>query len=516
MTNLKQTLAYLLVGQTGGKNRYKILELLKERPYNINQISKELDLNYRTVKHHVEVMQENDLLTTSGMGDYGEVYFLTERLENNFEIYENIANNFRNITASPALLQNLLKQSDLAVILTDEEGTAMYWNTGAEKIFGYEEKEILGKDLDIFEAREFIDDLFEEVREEGQVKRETEVKDKSGETKYVNVITETVLNEDGEFLGYSILAIDITKRKETEKGKEKQYNVLQTIMENTNSQLVYFDKDFNFVYANTAYAEGARYSKEELIGRNHFELFPDEENREIFEKVRDTGEPVTFNDKPFEYPDDPERGTTYWDWTLSPVKNDQGEVQGLVLSLIETTERVRSERKIKEKNERIEFLNSLIESIKNVNQELVKNDQFDDIIEEVPSILMRTKGFMNITLMMFDDKDVIRPVSNSGVHDMENWKLTRDGEGENVPGCIEKVVKREEEIIVEELKSFCEECPVLDDIDEHQTAVIPMFKDDLVIGAIRACYEPDIDIDERTLELLREVSGDLSYAWKAK
>lgn len=516
MEDLRQTLAYLLIGQTGGKNRYKIIELLKERPYNINQISKKLGLNYRTVKHHIEVMTDNNLLTSSGEGEYGEVYFLTERLKNNLEIYENIANNFRDITASPAVLQNLLKQSDLAVILTDDEGKAMYWNIGAQKIFGYDEKEILGKNLDIFETREFTDDLFEEIGEEEEVKREIQVKGKSGEIKYVDLIMETVLNEDDEFLGYSILAIDISKRKEAEKEKEEQYNVLQTMMENTDSQLVYFDRDFNFVYANTAYAEGAGFSKEELIGKNHFELFPDEENRKIFEKVRDMGEPVKFSDKPFEYPDDPERGTTYWDWTLSPVKNHRGEVQGLVLSLIETTERVRFEQEMKEKNERIEFLNSLIESIKDVNKELVKKDDFDDVIQEVPSILMRTKGFTNITLVILGDEGVIRPVSNSGVHDIQEWELTRDGDEEDVPGCIEKALKNKKEITVEEREPFCEGCPILGDLRDHQTAVIPMFQDDSAIGAVRACYEPDIEIDEKTLELLREVTQDLSYAWKTK
>ncbi len=515
MDDLKKTLAFLLLGQTGGKNRYRIIELLKERPYNINQISNELDLNYRTVKHHIEVMMENGLLKTSGAGDYGGVYFLSQRLENNLEVYEEVVKNYRDITSTPSLLQSLLKQSDVAVVLTDDGGEILFWNTGAEKISGYDEKEILGENLDMFDPGGFLEDLFEGVRREGEIKREIEIKDKSGETKYINLVMESVVNEDEDFLGYSILAIDITKRKKAEEEKEKQYNILQTIMENTDSQLVYFDKDFNFVYANTAYAEGAGYSKEELIGKNHFELFPDQENKEIFEKVRDTGEPVSFKDKPFEFPDDPDRGKTYWDWTLSPVKNDQGEVQGLVLSLIETTDRVKARQKIEEKNERIEFLNSLIGSIKDVNQELLKNDDFDEIADEIPSILLQTEGFTNITLSMFED-DVMRPVANAGAHEERNWELARDGEGEGVPGCIKECLRTEQELMVETSKSFCEGCSLTGDIPEHQTVVVPLIQDDSVIGMIRACYEPQIEIDKRTLQLLHEVADDLACSWKKK
>ena len=39
----------------------------------------------------------------------------------------------------------------------------------------------------------------------------------------------------------------------------------------------------------------------------------------------------------FVFPDQPERGTTYWDWSLTPVKDSGGGVHGLVFSLRETT-----------------------------------------------------------------------------------------------------------------------------------------------------------------------------------
>jgi PAS domain S-box-containing protein len=123
----------------------------------------------------------------------------------------------------------------------------------------------------------------------------------------------------------------------------QERDILRTVMEHTDAHLAYLDAEFRFVRVNAAYAQSTGLSKEELIGRNHFDLFHDAENHAIFEWVRDTGQVAAFQAKPFRYPDQPRKGTTYWDWTLTPVRGqDGGEVQGLVLSLVDVTDKVRA------------------------------------------------------------------------------------------------------------------------------------------------------------------------------
>ena len=129
---------------------------------------------------------------------------------------------------------------------------------------------------------------------------------------------------------------------------KEEKDILQAFMENTDAHLVYLDTEFNFVRVNSTYARGSGHTVDELIGQNHFALFPNEENQAIFQKARDTGDPVEFKAKPFEFADQPWRGVTYWDWTLTPVKDASGHVQGLVLSLVDVTERIRSERAMEE------------------------------------------------------------------------------------------------------------------------------------------------------------------------
>ena len=71
--NLRNIILWLLVGSKGGRTRVRILKLIKERPANVHQISKELGLNYRTVKYHLGLMLEHRIVEKVGE-DYGAIY----------------------------------------------------------------------------------------------------------------------------------------------------------------------------------------------------------------------------------------------------------------------------------------------------------------------------------------------------------------------------------------------------------------------------------------------------------
>jgi len=178
---------------------------------------------------------------------------------------------------------------------------------------------------------------------------------------------------------------DTRQRQHTEeltKALEQEKNVLEIIIENTGVQIAYLDPEFNFVLVNSAYAKGAGHIVEELIGRNHFDLFPNEENQAIFKKVQDTGKPVEYHDKPFEYKYQPRRGTTYWDWTLVPVKDASGRVQGLVLSLVETTERKNAEHNLRERVKELSCLYGIVSIADKLSASI--NELYQDIVSLLP------------------------------------------------------------------------------------------------------------------------------------
>jgi predicted transcriptional regulator len=87
---MKKLLWWLIAGSTGGPNRAKIIMALRQRPYNANQLSEELNLNYKTIRHHIKVLKENNVITSTGKNKYGEMYFLTDKMEENYDTFQEI------------------------------------------------------------------------------------------------------------------------------------------------------------------------------------------------------------------------------------------------------------------------------------------------------------------------------------------------------------------------------------------------------------------------------------------
>ena len=86
---MEKALWYLLAGTRGGENRARIIRLLDEKPRNANQLAEELDVDYNTVRHHLDALLEHDVVETGG-NDYGQLYFLTDRFEHHREEFERI------------------------------------------------------------------------------------------------------------------------------------------------------------------------------------------------------------------------------------------------------------------------------------------------------------------------------------------------------------------------------------------------------------------------------------------
>ncbi|MDH5359973.1 MAG: diguanylate cyclase [Gammaproteobacteria bacterium] len=114
------------------------------------------------------------------------------------------------------------------------------------------------------------------------------------------------------------------------KGKQ----LLEQMFESTDVLIAYMDKDFNFLRVNKAYAAVEDKLPEDYVGRNYFSEYSDDENLRIFKQVINSGKAVRLSAKATEHR---RFGLRYCNWSLQPVLDDEGNVSGLLLSLINVT-----------------------------------------------------------------------------------------------------------------------------------------------------------------------------------
>jgi len=91
---LRGLLWFLLGGTRGGENRARIISRIRERPWNMNQLSTQLGIQYKAVQHHMKVLQRSSLVVGSGER-YGMVYSLSPWLGAHMEIFDEICAKLR-------------------------------------------------------------------------------------------------------------------------------------------------------------------------------------------------------------------------------------------------------------------------------------------------------------------------------------------------------------------------------------------------------------------------------------
>jgi DNA-binding transcriptional ArsR family regulator len=77
---MKNLIWYLFAGTRGAETRILIVTSLKDKPMNAHRLAKVLKFDYKTVKHHLRVLLDNQIITAVNKGKYGAVYFVSDSL----------------------------------------------------------------------------------------------------------------------------------------------------------------------------------------------------------------------------------------------------------------------------------------------------------------------------------------------------------------------------------------------------------------------------------------------------
>jgi PAS domain S-box-containing protein len=166
----------------------------------------------------------------------------------------------------------------------------------------------------------------------------------------------------------------------------------------------------------------------------------------------------------------------------------------------------------KQHQEKIENLNSLLLSVRNVNQIIVQEKDIHKIMEKSCEILHEARGYMNFEIALYDNNDKqIRPIANSGVNGLRKWHISSFDKG-NAPKCVQQVVSLQKPFVIKEPIEYCQNCPFFEEDIEYQTILIPMLLNGECSGILTASLMPDKIASKEEIDLLLEVASDLAFA----
>lgn len=80
---------YMFASSYGGRTRLNIITLLRERPYNRSKLAEALGLDYKSVQHHLDVLEKNNLITRQGE-KYGVLFFISPYLEAKTDAFDEV------------------------------------------------------------------------------------------------------------------------------------------------------------------------------------------------------------------------------------------------------------------------------------------------------------------------------------------------------------------------------------------------------------------------------------------
>ncbi len=178
-------------------------------------------------------------------------------------------------------LSAIVESSKDSIITIDFDGVITSWNKAAELLYGYSAAEAVGKPLTMLtlpeDLREISDNI-EKIKQSRQVKIfETERVGKDGHHLFLEVTMSPVKNNDGEVIGVSTIARDITERKHIAETLENAAKRERAMIDNALDVICTIDAEGKFISVSSASLKVWGYSPAELIGSPYIKLVAPED-----------------------------------------------------------------------------------------------------------------------------------------------------------------------------------------------------------------------------------------------
>jgi PAS domain S-box-containing protein len=148
---------------------------------------------------------------------------------------ERIRRSERELTDTQQRLASIVESSEDAIVSIDLHGTITSWNRGADALYGYAAGEIVGKPISVLIPPDHQDDvptIMARFRRGERIEHyETRRLRKDGTGVDVSLTVSPIRNDEGQILGASKIARDITQHRQAEETLRRQSERLRLLWE---------------------------------------------------------------------------------------------------------------------------------------------------------------------------------------------------------------------------------------------------------------------------------------------